>query len=132
MNRPAENDVQIPEHAARFCERLEDYFEKPYTEEQAKQLKRWAMRHSERVLKLVLQSVIAEEKFKPLIATLRAHVERVYEGYPELDPWSHNRQQSMAAKQITDDAGFTEEELDRNFARLREIVGMTADAKRFE
>lgn len=32
--------------------------------------------------------------------------------------------------QLTDDAGFTDEELEENFARLREIVGLAASARR--
>lgn len=120
-------DTLTPEE---FGLRLESYFGRRYNQEQRTQIKRWSERHCGRTLLLVYQSVVAEDEFPPLVRRLKAHAEGVYEGFPELDPDSYNRQMAEAGRQITDDAGWTDEDRERALAQLREIVSGAAAARR--
>lgn len=111
-----------------FCMSLEQYFSKKYNPTQATEIKRVAKRLNDRSRDLVYRSILSEERFLPLIVTIKAHAERVYEGYPELDK---ARGQEISDRQITDDAGITDEEIERNLAELRKVVGGIAMAKKF-
>ena len=121
---------------AQFGTELEDYFGGVYTPAQMREVKRWAQKRSDASRRLVYEWIVATEdtryKTPPTVATLNKALSTVFDGYPELRGESYNKQIATDATQITDDAGWTEEELEANLAKLREIVGTTADARRMD
>jgi len=108
-----------------FGKHLEGYFGGNYTAIQMQEVKRWAEKREERVLDLVYRYCVINEttqyKVPPDVKALNRNLYEVFEAYPELRFESHNRQIAADAKYITDDAGFTEEELEENLARLNDI-----------
>ena len=113
--------------AEAFGQQLEEYFGKRYTLVQVREIKRWAAKRSPRVRYLIYRSLVETEKFLPLIATMNAHLLTVYEGHPELDA-----ARADDARQITDDAGWTDEEMDKALSRFRSLAGRLASEKRMD
>jgi hypothetical protein len=114
--------------AEEFGKRLEDYFGgKKYTRQQKHEIKRWAERRSPRTRYLVYRLVVEKERFLPLVATLNELLVEAEDGYPELD----RARAPSGAKQITDDAGWTDEDMERALEQFRTIAGRAAEARRF-
>jgi hypothetical protein len=115
----------------KFCESLEGYFARRYTGEQRTEIARWTKSRSARVLQIVYRHVVAEETFLPLVATLNRALEYAFDAYPELEPFSAAAQAEQDRKAITDDAGWTQDDIDRALAELRAVVEPVANAHRF-
>lgn len=118
---------------AEFGAKLEGYFNGPYTPVQKAEVKRWAQKHSRRVLELVYHycATSGETHWNPPgIKRLNAAVHEVYEAYPELRAGSYNRQIAEERKMLTDDAGWTDEAMDAALERLRGIVSGAAQGCR--
>lgn len=116
--------------AEEFGIELEQYFGTKVNAVQRREVKRWAERRSPRALGRVFRSVVGRETFFPRIATLNVHALEVDEGYPELHAHSYNAQLKADQRALTDDAGWTEQEMEANLARLREICGGAAASRR--
>ena len=112
-----------------FATQLQEYFGKTYNDAQASRLRTWCAKRGPEMLALIFMRVTESARFLPLLADLNKAQIEVYEGYPELRLDSWNR--TTDAKQITDSAGFTEEEREKNLAKLRETVGLAARQRRF-
>lgn len=121
----SENVIETPEE---FGIRLEGYFARKYTPVQQHELKRWAERRSPRMRYRVYRMVVERERFLPLVATLNRYCADIAEGYPELD----RTRAPEGVAQLTDDAGFTDDEMELALAELRSVVEPLARAKRFE
>lgn len=117
-----------------FGQHLEGYFGGKYTPLQMREVKRWAERRSPRERHLVYRYCVANEttqyKTPPDIKALNRNLAQVYEAYPELTAESYDRQIASDARQITDDAGWTEEEMQAALDEFRRITRETAEARR--
>lgn len=121
---------------AQFGTELEGYFGGKYTPVQLREVKRWAQRRTPRTLELVYRYCVLNEttqyKIPPDIKALNHNLAEVFEAYPELTQGSYNQQIEADRKLLSDDHGFTEEELAENIERLNKVVSDAASARRLK
>lgn len=116
-----------------FVTAVQDYFGGRYTTAQADAVSDWLIGRSPQVLALVYQTLLRREtaryKTPPALRELNAALHEVMEAYPEHRPESIAAQADEDRLAITDDAGWTEEELEENLQRFRTIAGRVAQGK---
>jgi len=111
---------------AEFGAKLEGYFGGTYTAVQMGEVKRWAENRTPRELELVYRYCVVNEtaqyKTPPDIKALNRNLGEVFDAYPELRAGSHNQQIAAERRMLTDDAGWTDEEMDAALDKLHTIV----------
>lgn len=107
-----------------FIAQAQDYFGAKYTKTQLSFVSQWAEQRTPRQLDLIFRYLVANDttQFKalPSVARMREVWREVYEAYPELRIESYNQQRVAASRQVTDDAGWTDEEAEEAFRKLKE------------
>jgi len=106
-----------------FIKRTQEYYNKKYNLVQLESLKGWFGRKTERSIEAVYTTMVEEfdGRFQlPLVKDLNVMFTETIEAHPALQ----NTAPAMSDRQITDDAGWTEEELEEARQRFFDIAKM--------
>ena len=113
--------------AAEFLKRVQEYYGKQYNAVQLESLRGWFSRKDDRLVAPLYVEVVRQYdgRFRlPLVRDLNELWTEVLDTRPGLE--------SSGAKQITDDAGWTDAEMDEALEKFRSIAGRVAEKRRFE